>query len=147
MTPAGWHPHVRLGVNVELSILPKTYDPDRVGAELRPIAAWEDDDWLFAVNPIVGVPLAGQGAKHGPEFEPAGVAVRKLKNVISVGLEYYAGLGPFSSFEPWRHQQQYVYEVVNLLCVEHFELNAGVGEGLTSASNRVVIKAIAGYSF
>jgi hypothetical protein len=39
------------------------------------------------------------------------------------------------------------YEVFNLLSVKHFELNAGVGEGLTDASNRLVLKTILGYSW
>jgi len=147
VTPPGWHSHLRLGVNLELSVLPRTYDPDRVGAEVRPIAAWEDDAWLFAINPIVDVPFAGAGAKHGPEFEPAAMALRKVANVVSLGFEYYAGLGPFSSFEPVRDEQHALYEAVNLLCVPRLELNFGVGEGLTRASDHLVLKTIVGYSF
>ena len=38
---------------------------------MRPIVAWEGRRWLFAFNPIVGVPLAGSGFRDGPSFEPA----------------------------------------------------------------------------
>src|SRR5436190_22387043 len=41
VTPPGWSPHARLGVNVELSWARATYEADRWGAEVRPIAAWE----------------------------------------------------------------------------------------------------------
>jgi hypothetical protein len=66
---------------------------------------------------------------------------------VSFGIEYYANPGPFSGFLPWQQEEQYVYEVVNLLSVPHFELNAGVGEGLTNASNRLVFKTILGYAW
>jgi hypothetical protein len=149
VTPPSWteaHPHWRLGVNVELSILPDTYDPDRIGGEIRPIAAWEDARWAFAVNPILDVPLAGEGSKHGPAFEPAGSAMIKLGSV-GVGAEYYTSLGYFSSFAPVNDQEHYLYEVVNILGVEHLEVNLGIGEGLTGGSNKVVFKSILGYEF
>jgi hypothetical protein len=147
VTPPDWHPHVRLGLNIELAFLPEAYDPDRVGSELRPIAAWESDDWLFAINPIVGVAFAGEGLRAGPSFEPALMAVRKIANVVSVGVEYYADFGPIADPEPLRSQAHYLYEVVNLLAVPDLELNVGLGEGLTPASNGFVIKTIVGYSF
>jgi len=53
VTPPSFHEHWRLGLNVEVSLLPETYDRDRWGSELRPIIAWENADWLFALNPIV----------------------------------------------------------------------------------------------
>jgi hypothetical protein len=150
VTPPSWtesHPHWRLGVNLELSILPDTYDPDRIGSEIRPIVAWEDERWAFAVNPIVSLPLAGEGSKHGPQFEPAGSAMVKL-GTVGVGLEYYTSLGYFSQgFSPVNDEEHYLYEVVNVLGVEHLEVNVGVGEGLTGGSNKVVLKSIVGYEF
>ena len=50
VTPPGWHEHLRLGVNFELSRLPVAYDPARWGVEVRPIVAWEDDRFLFALK-------------------------------------------------------------------------------------------------
>lgn len=66
---------------------------------------------------------------------------------MAVGFEYYATLGPLSAILPWRDQEQQVFEVVDLLSIEHFELNLGVGEGLTQASDGIVMKAILGYEF
>ena len=39
VTPPDFDAHVRLGLNVEVSLLPETFDRDRWGNELRPIAA------------------------------------------------------------------------------------------------------------
>lgn len=66
---------------------------------------------------------------------------------MSVGVEYYSNLGPFSGFLPLDQQEHYLFEVFNLLSIPHFELNAGVGEGLTDGSNRLVFKAIVGYEW
>ncbi|MDP8999968.1 MAG: hypothetical protein M3O46_07645 [Myxococcota bacterium] len=145
VTPPDWDAHWRLGVNVELAYLPELYDRDRWGSELRPIVAWQDDHWLFAVNPILGQSLAGTGS-DGPTFEPAAKAARSLGS-IAVGFEYYSSLGFLRSPLPLRQEQHYVYEVLDVLGVGHFELNLGVGEGLTPASAGIVLKAIVGYAF
>ena len=145
VTPPGWDEHVRLGVNVELSLLPERYERSRWGGEIRPIAAWENERWLFAVNPILGVPLGPPDARDGPTFEPAAMAKVKVEELAAFGLEYYASLGPIAGPAPLSEQAHYLYEVIDLLAVPHFELNAGVGEGLTSGSNGFVAKMILGY--
>ena len=147
VTPPGWDPRWRLGMNVEFSLLPVTYDRGRWANELRPIVAWENERFAFALDPIVDTSLAGPDASAGPTFEPCFSAAVKLHDVVSVGVEYYTNFGPFSGFLPWSQEEQYVYEVVNLLGVKRLELNAGVGEGLTNASNRLVLKAILGYTW
>lgn len=136
----------RFGLNLELSILPSTYDHDRWGSEIRPIVAWQSDAWLFVFNPILDQPLAGSDASEGPSFEPALKAARTV-GPIALGLEYYASFGPLGALLPWRQEEHYLYEVVDLLSVEHFELNAGIGEGLTPESAGVVLKVILGYEF
>jgi hypothetical protein len=147
VTTRSFHEHVRLGVNFELSLLPETYDADRWGAEIRPIAAWEDTGWLFAVNPILGVPLAGSGFAAGPTLEPALGALRKIGRVGGFGIEYYSSLGPIGGLAPVRDQQHYIYEVFDLLAIERLELNLGIGQGLTATSNPLVLKMIIGWSF
>lgn len=141
-----FHPRIRLGVNLEVSYVPPTYDRDRWGLEVRPIVAWHDPDWLFAFNPILDQSLAGPGASAGPSFEPALKAARTLGQV-ALGLEYYATLGPFSSFVPWREQEQRLFECADLLGVRSLELNACLGQGLSTASAGLVFKVIVGWVF
>jgi hypothetical protein len=109
--------------------------------------AWQNDDWLFAFNPIVDQSFAAPGASDGPEFEPALKIARSVGGAVALGIEYYATLGPFASILPWREQEQQLFEVLDVLSIPRFELNLGVGEGLTDASEGVVIKAIVGYTF
>ena len=111
------------------------------------MVAFEDERLLFAVNPILELPLAGSEVGSGPSFAPAAMAKLKAFGRVAFGLEYYADFGPFSGFAAAREQQHYLFEAVDLLGVQHWELNAGVGEGLSEASNALVLKVILGYSW
>jgi hypothetical protein len=142
-----WSEHLRAGLNVEVSLIPTAYDPNRWGMEFRPIVAWEDERYLFALNPIVDAPLAGPDFRAGPHFEPAAMAKAKIMGLVAIGFEYYAGLGPFAGLLPLREQEQYLYEAVDVLGIPNLELNVGLGEGWTEASESLVFKCIVGYTF
>lgn len=147
VTPPAWSEHFRLGLNLELSAIPETYDRGVVGGELRPILAYDSEHLLLAANPIVDIGFENGGASDGPIFEPAATAVLKIPHVLGVGAEYYGGLGPFSGFLPVRQQEHYVYEVFHVLSEDNIELRLGVGEGLTDASNPLVFSVILGTTF
>jgi hypothetical protein len=146
VTPPGWDRHWRLGVNLEASYLPPAYDRSRWGSELRPIVAWQNARWLFAFNPILDQSLAGPDGSSGPSFQPA-LKIAFTVGPVALGVEYYATVGYLSDLPPLRDQEHYLYEVVDLLSVDKFELNAGIGEGLTPSSEGLTVKLIAGYSF
>jgi hypothetical protein len=146
VTSPSFHPHVRLGLNVELARIPQRFEIDRWGTELRPIAAWENDEWLFAVNPILSFALAGKDA-GSPSFEPAAAAYKKVRGLVSFGVEYYGSLGKPWDPSPRSEQLHYLYGVGNLIAFDAWELNVGVGGGLTAASNGLVLKAIVGHVF
>lgn len=147
VTPEGWSDHFRLGMNWELSRIPQAFESGRWGGEVRPIAAFDSERLTLVVNPIVELAFAGPDAHSGPSFAPAAMAKLKLLTWAAFGLEYYADLGPFSGFAPLREQQHYVFEAFDLLGLREWELNAGVGEGLSHASNALVLKVIVGYSW
>ena len=67
--------------------------------------------------------------------------------VVAIGVEYYASIGPIARPAAWNDQSHYLYEAVDLLGIRNFELNVGIGEGLTGASNAVVAKLIVGYAW
>lgn len=146
VTPPEFDPHWRFGVNLEISYLPPTFDHDRWGSEIRPIAAWHDPRWLFVVNPILDQSLSGADAKYGPSLQPA-LKIAVTTGPVALGIEAYATLGQVGALLPWREQQNLLFEVFDLVSVERLELNVGVGEGLTEASSGVVFKMIVGYEF
>jgi hypothetical protein len=146
VTPPDWHPHLRMGINMEISFVPRDFDESGQGAELRPIIAWENPEWLFAVNPIIEVGLGRPGWNEGPGFAPALMALYKWREKLAFGIEYYADFGPFArGFLPGSVQEHYFFEAVDLLCIRNLELNLALGEGLTAASNSLLVKMIIGY--
>jgi hypothetical protein len=147
VTPPTFHKHLRLGANFEVSLLPTHFDRNEWAGELRPIVAWENEQFAFALNPIIDVAFAGPDYSDGPTFQPAAMALYKWEDRVSLGFEYYANYGPFTDLLPLSKEEQYVFEVVNVLAVKHFELNIGFGEGLTPASNPFVAKTILGYTW
>jgi hypothetical protein len=136
----------RLGINLEVSAIPARYERDRLGAEVRPIVAFTASGGrlAFAVNPILDFALTAPAASEGPAFEPALSAVYIVAGLLSAGLELYSDFGPIAHPLAVSAQQHYLFEVVNVLRWKRLELNAGVGEGLTAASNRLVVKLILG---
>jgi hypothetical protein len=138
---------VRLGANVEFSIVPRAFAADRLGGELRPIVAWENRHWLLAANPILDFAFAGEGWRSGPSFEPAVKVSYHLADVVGLGVEYYADFGPIASPARLSEQEHYLFEVVDWLSVANLELSLGVGEGLTEAGAAVIINTNVGYTF
>ncbi|TMB25132.1 MAG: hypothetical protein E6J65_10730 [Deltaproteobacteria bacterium] len=122
--PEGWHPNWRLGLNAELARIPN----EGWGGEIRPIIAWENERFLFAANPNVGFPLS---------FDPGAMGKLKL-GPIAAGIEYYASLAD---------GEHYLFQAVDLLALKDVEVNAAVGEGLTSNSQSLIFKMILGYAF
>jgi hypothetical protein len=146
VTPPGWNQHWRLGVNLEVSYLPTVYDLANWSGEIRPVVAWQDPKWLFAVNPIFDQGFASSSLSDGPVPAPAAKVARTM-GPIALGFEYYATLGPVGGLLPWRKQSQQLFEVIDLLSLEYFELNFGLGEGLTAASQGIVAKVIVGFTW
>ena len=131
--------HFRFGINGELGIIPRTFDRDVWGIELRPIAAYEDRYVSIAVNPIFDF------GKTGVSFQPSIMALYKFDQKASIGLEYYANFGVIGEPSPIEKQEHYVFPVMNLLAIPHFEFNFGAGAGLTKGSNPFIVKMILGY--
>jgi hypothetical protein len=141
------------GINVELGRVPHAVEAEGWANEFRPIAGWYDGHWLFDVNPIFGYALSGP-EKFKPDFEPAGKMGFNTQYGFMLGLEYYAGLGLLTSPMPLGGQDHLVFATFDLAqtaqsTVEQpFELNVGIGKGLTEATpQQWIAKAIVGYSF
>src|SRR5215831_18101808 len=59
------------------------------------------------------------------------------------GVEYYTDLGPLQSWLPFNEQQHNIYAVVDFK-IGRFDVNAGVGYGLTPGLDRLMYKMIIG---
>jgi hypothetical protein len=131
------------GVNFELSNTTPQFSQTRFELEIRPIVGVRNADYEFIVNPIVDV---GFGKYGRADFAPAARVARKLGPDLFVGLEYYADFGEIGNFARLADQQHTLFAVTDFK-LGVFDVDFGVGYGLTSASHRFVVKTIVGYAF
>src|ERR1700692_3626672 len=131
------------GVNFEFSNTMPRFSQSRFGLEIRPIVGVRNADWEFIVNPIVDVSFGKYGEA---DFAPAARVARKLAPDTFVGLEYYADFGEIGNFSRLADQQHTLFAVTDFK-LGVFDVDFGVGYGLTPASDRWVVKTIVGYAF
>jgi hypothetical protein len=117
------------GVNFELSYATPRFSEPR----------W-NRDYEFIINPIVDV---GFGESGGATLAPAARLARKFGENLSLGVEYYTGLGPIQDIVPFNEQQHNIYAVADFK-IGRWDVNAGIGYGLTGGSDRVMAKLILG---
>ena len=131
------------GVNFEFSNTTPKFAQTRFALEIRPIVGIRNSDYEFIVNPIVDI---GFGRNGEADFAPAARLARKLGPDLFAGLEYYADFGKIGSFPKLADQQHTLFAVTDFK-LGVFDVNFGLGYGLTPASDRFVVKTIVGYAF
>jgi hypothetical protein len=131
------------GVNFELGYETPPFSQSRYALEIRPIIGVRNKDWEFIVNPIVDLSFGNAGEA---DFAPALRLARNLGQDRFIGVEYYADFGKIGDFLPLQEQSHQVFAVLDFK-VEKFDVELGVGYGLTAGSDRLVAKAIIGYAF
>jgi hypothetical protein len=128
------------GVNFEFSYAMPRFSETRWNIEIRPIIGFRRGDYEFIINPIVDV---GFGENGGATLAPAAKFARKFGENLALGVEYYTGLGPIQDIVPFNEQQHNIYAVVDFK-IGRWDVNAGIGYGLTGGSDRVMAKMILG---
>ena len=99
------------------------------------------------MRPTIGHAFAGDSSAHGWDFSPAAALKLNVTGQVTLGVEYYGSFGRLGSFDPANRQWQEIFPSLDLDVSPDWELNAGVGIGLTSATDRLLFKAIVGYRF
>ncbi|WP_409191627.1 hypothetical protein [Bradyrhizobium sp. RDM4] len=131
------------GVNFEFSNETPPFSQSRFSMEIRPIIGVRNSDYEFIVNPIVDVHFGKFAEQH---FTPAARVARRFGENLFAGLEYYSDLGQIGSFDKLADQQHTLFAVTDFKAGD-FDVNFGIGYGLTPASDRLVVKTIIGYAF
>jgi hypothetical protein len=80
------------------------------------------------------------------DFVPAVRLARKLGEDFYIGAEYYANYGKISNFPPLQQQQQLLFAVTDFKAGV-FDIDLGLGFGLTPGSDQLIGKIIIGYAF
>ncbi|HWC72746.1 MAG TPA: hypothetical protein VG454_02340 [Gemmatimonadales bacterium] len=118
------------GVNFELSYNAPHWDASRVTSEIRPIIGWHLQPLDVIINPIVDVSYEGS---DNVAFAPASRVACNLSRAWAFAVEEYDDFGAQPT-----HQ---LYGVVDH-ATKTLDLEAGVGFGLTDASDKLTFKLI-----
>jgi hypothetical protein len=145
--PQSWELPVGLSLSLEVGYQRREFSADTWTLELRPIVDKTIGDWYVAFNPVFERSLRGPGVDRGFEFSPAAKVAYDVAPRVALGLEYYGALGPVRKFDPPRQQQHQIFPVADIDLGPRWELNAGVGIGLTPATDALLFKVILGYRF
>jgi hypothetical protein len=126
------------GVNFELSYNARRWDPRRITSEIRPIIGWHLKPVDVILNPILDTSYDGfKNLRLAP-------AVRVAYNFSSgwaAAVEEYADFGPLHAFFPGAQQAHQLFGVVDH-AGKTWEVELGVGVGLTSGSDKLTVKLI-----
>jgi hypothetical protein len=145
--PEKWHWPVGLSLSNEIGYQRRQFSEDTWTWEMRPIIDKKLGRWYLSFNPTIDKSLHGVNVNQGFEFSPNAKVAFDFSKVIAGGLEYYGALGPIGSFDPVADQQQQIFPSVDLNVSPDWEINFGVGWGLTGSTDHLIIKGIIGRRF
>jgi len=143
--PESWHWPVGLSLSTEFGYQRRAFSTDTWTWEIRPIIDKQMGPWYWSVNPALEKAVAGENAGRGWEFSPNAAVSYDVTREVTGALEYYGSLGPVSGFDAGPEQQHQLFAAVDLNVSPKWEINLGVGRGMTASTDRWLVKTIIGY--
>lgn len=138
VTPDAAAREVFYGVNLEFSFNTDHWNQRRYTSEIRPIIGTHVGRFDFIFNPILDNSYAGIS---NLEFLPDTRVAMKVSDTYKVALEEYDDFGRISHFLPGSKQSHQLFSVLDIH-THRFDIEAGLGFGLTGASDHRVFKLI-----
>ena len=145
--PESWHWPVGASLSTEIGYQRRAFSADTWTWEIRPIVDQHLGKLYWALNPALERSLKGPGTTAGLEFSPNVELAYDVTPRVQAALEYYGAFGPVQRFDPMAQTEQQIFPSVNLDFGPDWEFNLGVGEGLTSSTDRMLVKVILGRRF
>jgi hypothetical protein len=155
----GWHirPRVafpeskrfpfKISVSFEYAFNQPGFDPNAQTLEIRPIFERQQGRLYWSINPDMSLATKGPDAGSAPGFEPITKLGWDFTEKVQAGVEYYAETGTVKHFDPWSDEHHILFGAADLNVSPDWELNFGVGKGLTGTTEHWIIKAIVGRRF
>lgn len=132
------------GANLEVGHSDLRVAPQPWNAELKGILGYRSGAWTFAVNPNLDWSLSPHGGAATGEMDLK--VAYEWRPGWQVGIETYDEIGPIDAPTAAHANSHVPY-----LAFDHdfgrFDLNVGLGHGLTGASDQFVFKFIVGTHF
>jgi hypothetical protein len=117
------------------------FDASQLELELKPIVEKDFGKLEIDLNPIFEKAIfVGPDKNKGFEFGYASGIYYNYLRALSPGLEFYGGVGLIDDNDPLREQQHYIFPVIRGTLPRGIEYSGGPGIGLTSGSDRVIVK-------
>jgi hypothetical protein len=145
--PDSWHWPVGVSLSTEIGYQRPVYSLDTWTWELRPIVDKTIGRWYFAVNPALERTWHGPDVRQGMAFAPGVKFSFDFTKQISAGMEYYAEYGNLTQIDPLHDQQQQFFLATDLNVSPKWEINFGVGIGVTASTDHFIVKGIIGRRF
>ena len=145
--PDSWHWPVGASLSVEFGYQRPHFSTDTWTLEIRPIVDKQLGRWYLAANPAFERSFHGQSVSEGVAFDPSLKAGYSFNKYISGGLEYYGGYGSLRDISSFHNQQQQFFPVMDLNASPDWEINLGVGIGVTATTDDWIWKANLGRRF
>jgi len=145
--PKKWHWPVGVSISNEIGYQRRQYSADTWTWEIRPIVDQKVGRWYWSLNPTLDRSFHGENVHQGVVFSPNAKFSYDLSRKVAAGLEYYGSVGPVTGFDPVAQQQHQIFPAIDLNLAPQWELNFGLGVGLTGSTDHLIAKMILGYRF
>jgi hypothetical protein len=145
--PKKWHWPVGVSLSNEIGYQRRQFSEDTWTWEIRPIVDQKIGKWYWSINPSLDRSFHGPGIRRGVVFSPNFKFSYDFTRKISGGLEYYGSVGPVTGFDPVAQQQQQIFPTIDLNIAPQWEINFGLGVGMTRSTDHLIAKMILGYRF
>jgi hypothetical protein len=145
--PEKWNWPVGVSISNEIGYQRRQFSPDTWTWEIRPIVDQRIGRWYWSINPVLDRAWHGPDVNQGLVFSPDFKFSYDFTPQIAGGLEYYGAAGPVTGFYAVGTQQHQVFPTIDLNLAPQWEVNFGLGWGLTGSTDHLITKMILGYRF
>lgn len=145
--PKKWNWPVGLSLSNEVGYQRRQFATDTWTWEMRPIIDKQLGRWYLSFNPTFDKSLHGETVHQGFVFSPNLKVSYDFTKKVTGGFEYYGSVGPATEFLPVRLQQHQIFPAIDLNLSPNWEVNFGLGVGLTASTDHLIAKMILGYRF
>lgn len=145
--PPKWKWPVGLSLSNEIGYQRAKFSPDTWTWEIRPIIDKQMGRWYWSFNPTFDRSFHGPSVGQGVVFSPNVKISYDFTKKITGGIEYYGSVGPATEFLPLREQQHQIFPAIDLNLSPKWEVNFGLGVGVTRSTDHLIAKMILGYRF
>lgn len=145
--PKKWKWPVGLSLSNEVGYQRSQFSTDTWTWEMRPILDQQAGRWYWSFNPTFDKSIHGLSKSQGFVFSPNVKVSYDFTRKITGGVEYYGSVGPATEFLPVREQQHQIFPSIDLNVSPKWEINFGLGVGITASTDHLIAKMILGYRF